>query len=82
MILGKNFEVKFIKSKKFIDSGENESKGISFIIWLRGFIPEINDSHSLTDFSPLKVLIVCLKGSSPTSRLKLPSGTITCQPLY
>ena len=82
MILGKNFEVKFIRSKKFIDSGENESKGISFIIWLRGFIPEINDSHSLTDFSPLKVLIVCLKGSSPTSRLKLPSGTITCQPLY
>ena len=56
MILGKNFEVKFIKSKKFIDSGENESKGISFIIWLRGFIPEINDSHSLTDFSPLKAV--------------------------
>jgi len=53
--LGKNFEVKFIKSKKFIDSGENESKGISFIFWLRGLIPEINDSHSLTDFSPLKV---------------------------
>ena len=75
MILGKNFEVKFIKSKKFIDSGENVSKGISFIIWLRGFISEINDSHSLTDFSPLKVLIVCLKGSSPTSRLKSVSYT-------
>jgi len=80
LILGKNFEVKFIRSKKFIDSGEKESKGISFIILLRGFIPEINDSHSLTDLSPLKVLNVCLKGSSPTSRLKLPSGTITCQP--
>ena len=82
MILGKNFEVKFIRSKKFIDSGENESKGISFIIWIRGFIQEINDYHSLTDFSPHKDLIVCLKGSSPTSRLKLPSGTITLQPLY
>jgi len=58
LIFGKNFEVKFIRSKKFIDSGENESRGISFIILLRGFIPEINDSHSATDFSPLIVLIV------------------------
>jgi len=46
LILGKNFGVKFIRSKKFNDSGENESKGISFIILLRGFISEINDSHS------------------------------------
>ena len=30
--ISKNFEVKFIRSKKFIDSGENESKGISFIM--------------------------------------------------
>ena len=67
-------------SKKLIVSGELERRGISLTIWLRGFIADTNESHSFNDLSPLNNFILFLKGSCPTSKLKFPSGTLTCHP--